>query len=67
MPARRAVIQAHYEDYQKVSKKQRGVILDELIGAIGGNRDYPARYGPAQYIHLDGKPVRLAASLFGMD
>jgi hypothetical protein len=65
MYTRRAVIQAHYKAYQKASKKQRGVILDDLAGAIGGNRDYLAhvlaRYGKARYIRLDGKPVRLVA------
>ncbi|MHC6202929.1 hypothetical protein ACYULU_07025 [Breznakiellaceae bacterium SP9] len=40
MHSRKALIKAHYKDYQKASKKGRREILDKLIPVTNMNRSY---------------------------
>jgi len=51
--------------YQKASKKEKALILDEHAETLGYNRDYLAHLltnmGKARYVGVDRKPVKLVA------
>jgi hypothetical protein len=40
MKTRREIFEAHYRRYQRVGKKEKGKILDEMAGTTGLNRDH---------------------------
>jgi hypothetical protein len=67
MEARREIFEAHYRRYQKVEKKGKGKILEEIAGTSGLNRDRLAHvlagYGKKRSVVIDGKTVILEARL----
>ena len=42
MHSRQEIIKANAADYQKATKKERGILLDRLVPVTGLNRDYLA-------------------------
>jgi hypothetical protein len=65
MSARKEIQREHYKRYQKGSKKEKGKILDDLVGATGQNRDYLAHvlanYGKTRYGVIEGKRVKFVS------
>ena len=56
METRKEIRREHYKRYQKASKKEKGQILDKLVGTTGQNRDYLAwvltNYGKTKCVRI---------------